>query len=261
MKRTKIDQTFCALALKSALAVAAVALFFATLPTPAASSQPNSGVLPIGSAPYGKTYGEWSAAWWKWCFSLPSDGHPLFDTAECSAGQSGPVWFLGGTFTLITGDDGSVTGTATRDCTVPAGKALFFPILNTECSTVEGNGETEQELRDCATFFGSSAAHPDSNLECTIDGNVVSDLINYRVESPLFTYGPLPDNNILQALGLDVAAGTTSLSVSDGVYVMLAPLSKGTHTVHFSGSGIFTVEEHGFDFVFRLNITYHITVE
>ena len=154
-----------------------------------------------------------------------------------------------------------VIGRATRNCTVPAGKALFFPILNTECSSVEGNGQTETELRACATFFGTSALNPESHLECVIDGKAVKDLVGYHVQSPLFTYGPLPEHNILQALGLAVAAGTTSLSVSDGVYVMLAPLSKGNHTLHFAGSGIFTVEEHGFDFVFREDITYHITVQ
>jgi len=218
-------------------------------------------VLPPHANAFGKTYGEWSAEWWKWCFSLPVDQHPLFDTADGSAGQSGHVWFLGGTFTLIEGEDGLVVGTADRHVTVPAGKALFFPILNTECSTVEGNGETEEALRECATFFGSSVANPDSNLQCMVDGKALANLINYRVESPFFAYGPLPENNILQAFGLDAPAGTVSPAVGDGVFIMLAPLSHGEHTIHFGGSGIYTVEEHGFDFVFHLDITYHITVE
>src|SRR5437868_1105498 len=53
-------------------------------------------ILPVQSKPYGKSYGEWSAEFWKWEFSLPINQHPLFDTADCSAGQSGQVWFLGG---------------------------------------------------------------------------------------------------------------------------------------------------------------------
>ena len=28
---------------------------------------------------------------------------------------------------------------ATRDCTIPAGTSLFFPVLNAEASTLEGN--------------------------------------------------------------------------------------------------------------------------
>ncbi len=218
-------------------------------------------VVPPKAKYRGLSYGEWSAEWWKWCFSLPADRHPLFDTADSSAGQSGNVWFLGGTFTLIEDEDGSASGVVTRDCTVPKGTALFFPILNTECSTVEGNGDTEAELRDCAAFYGSAAMNPDSNLQCTIDGMPVKDLDHYHVQSPAFMYGPLPEDNILQALGLDVPAGTTSLSVSDGIDVMLEPSSAGRHTIHFSGSGIYTEAEHGFDYVFHLDITYHVTVE
>lgn len=236
--------------------VCLLTVILATLSLPAFA---NEGVVPSHANFRGMSYGEWSAEWWKWCFSLPADGHPLFNGTDCSAGQSGNVWFLGGTFTLIEGEDGSVVGVAERDCTIPPGTALFFPILNTECATIEGNGETEEELRECVTLFGSSVEHPDSNLECTIDGNPVGNLT--RVQSPAFTYGPLPEGNILQALGLDVPAGTTSLSVGDGVYVMVAPLSVGSHTIHFAGSGIFTQEEHGFDFVFHLDITYYITVQ
>src|SRR5262249_11776095 len=50
----------------------------------------NPGVFTPNSSPYGKTYGEWSAAFWQWEFSLPVDHHPLFDTAPASTGQSGP---------------------------------------------------------------------------------------------------------------------------------------------------------------------------
>jgi len=43
----------------------------------------------------GLTYGEWSVEWWQWALSLPTDAHPLFDTAPASEGQVGNVWFLG----------------------------------------------------------------------------------------------------------------------------------------------------------------------
>ena len=73
------------------------------------------------------------------------------DCTNGAQGQSGPVWFLTGV--LIKG------GTAKRDCTVPAGRMLFFPILNIECATLEDNGSTEEELRDCTNFFMSRAAN------------------------------------------------------------------------------------------------------
>lgn len=231
-----------------------------TMLSAASTIQAGGKALPVNSRPFGKSYAQWSAEWWKWCYSLPVDRHPLFDTADCDEGQSGPVWFLGGTFTVLTGENGEVIGRATRDCTIPVGKALFFPILNNECSTVEGNGETEAELRDCAEFFATGVLNPNSNLRCTIDGRRVENLQRHKVGSPLFTYGPLPDNNILESFGLDAPEGTTSPAVSDGIWVMVAPLSRGRHTIQFSGSAIFTQEEHGFDFVFTLDITYHLTV-
>src|SRR5436853_3928133 len=32
------------------------------------NGNPNPGVLPPNSAPHGKTYAEWSAAWFKWAY-------------------------------------------------------------------------------------------------------------------------------------------------------------------------------------------------
>ena|SRR2546427_3393345 len=48
---------------------------------------------------------------------------------------------------------------------------------------------------------------------------------------------------------------------SDGYFVMLAPLSRGQHTIHFTSAFVFTEEEDGFDFSFSLDITYRITVQ
>jgi hypothetical protein len=55
-------------------------------------------------------------------------------------------------------------------------------------------------------------------------------------------------------------AGTTSPSVSDGYFLMLAPLSVGSHTIHFKGSAVFTQAQDGFDFRFSMDITYHLIV-
>ncbi len=212
----------------------------------------NPGIAPPQSHPYGKTYGEWSAAHWKWLYSLPVDHHPLFDTADCSTGQSGQVWFLGGTFTTVSPSPNVVVGNATRNCTVPASKALFFPIIDAECATAEGNGTTDAELRACASGLIDHAR----GLAAEIDGVPVNNLAAYRKQSPLFTWGPLPPNNVL-----NFAAGTTSPSVSDGYFLMVQPQSAGRHTIHFKGSVVFTQAQDGFDFTFSLDITYHLTIQ
>ena len=211
----------------------------------------NPGVLPPESYPYGKSYAEWSAEHWKWTYSLAADAHPLTDTADVSTGQSGPVWFLGGTWAPTTDLDGNVIGIADRHVTVPVGKSLFFPIIDAEASTAEGNGTAEADLRAFANYLVDHAV----NLSCTVDGQPLENVEAYRASSPLFSFGPLPANNLL-----GLPAGTTSPAVSDGYFVMLAPLSKGQHTIHFAGAFVFTQAQDGFDFSFTLDITYHLTV-
>jgi hypothetical protein len=220
----------------------------------------NPGVLPPNSHPFGATYGEWSARWWKWAYSMPVNHNPLLDTADISTGQTGHVWFLGGTFgPPIEQGPGVFLGTANRTGTVPAGTALFFPIVNVEAATAEGNGDTEAELRAVAEWYINHT----TNLTCVIDGRPVHNLQNYRVESPLFQYGPLPDNNIPQNNGFpDLGEGTISNAVSDGVWLMLEPLPVGHHTIHFTGDFVFTAAEIGSDigYTLKLDITYNLTV-
>jgi len=184
---------------------------------------------------------------------LPADHHPLFDTADCSEGQTGRVWFLGGTFTALEGPPGTVVGEADRACTVPPGTALFFPIVNVECDTATIDGATETELRECANYFGDHIKT--ETLQVVVDGIAVDHLGLFRFESGLFSFGPLPEDNILTA-----PVDTTGEAIGDGFYVMLRPLSRGTHEIHIEGSVVFTAAEDGFDLQFIQDIDYLIDV-
>jgi hypothetical protein len=205
----------------------------------------NPGVLDPTNTYEGKTYAYWSAAHWQWVYSLPTDEHPLFDTGDVSVGQTGDVWFLGGTYTTTTDTNGVIYGTAVRDCTIPQGKALFFALIDAESSTAEGNGTNYAEL------LANSQALIDGvdTLSCTIDGQTVSNLTAYRAASDLFTWGPLPTNNVFGD-PVNFPAGTTSQAVADGYYMLVLPMAPGDHTIHFMG-GV-----PGFE----LNITYNIIV-
>jgi hypothetical protein len=230
----------------------------ASLAVTASADPASPGISPPQSHPYGRSYAEWSAEQWKWVYSLPVDHHPLYDTADVSAGQPFKhVWFLGGSYSATPDANGNLTAVVSRNVTIPAGTALFFPIFDSEASVLEGNGTTEAELRSFAQWLQDHA----QDLTCRIDGRVVRRIDNYRVQSPLFTIGPLPDNNVFQASGVTAPEGTTTPSVSDGVFVMVAPLSVGRHTIHFSGAAVFTLAEDGFDFTFSQDITYNVTVE
>src|SRR5262249_16121302 len=120
---------------RNALAIAAV-LCLAGVTSATAQGNPNPGVLPPNSSPHGNTYAEWSVLWWRWFISLAVPDNPV-SGAPCSNGQVGSVWFLAG-----------VPGTNSFNCTIPNGKTLFFPIINTECSNREDPpffGNTEPE--------------------------------------------------------------------------------------------------------------------
>src|SRR5262249_44854527 len=127
----------------------------------------------------------------------------------------------------------------------------FVSILNAEASTLEGNGTTEAELRAAAKSLQDHAV----SMEAAVDGVPVNDLERYRVRSPLFTFGPLPPNNLLGS-----PAGSTSPSVADGVFLMLNPLPPGRHQIHWGGVFRFTQAQDGFDFTLTLDIDYAITV-
>lgn len=218
----------------------------------------NPGIVPPDSKPGGFSYGEWSAKWWQWAYSMPINANPLFDTAPGSAGQSGNVWFLGSAVNTEQRPSGEIVSKADRKLTVPVGTMLFFPIMNVEGSKAEGNGETELDLTDYVSGFVGNI----TDMFADIDGVPVEDLQQYRVQSSLFTLGPLPDNNALQFMGAHAPAGTTTPSVADGFYLMLEPLFIGTHTIHFGGTVKFISDpnEPGFKLA-KQEATYQITVK
>jgi hypothetical protein len=74
-----------------------------------------------------KAYGGWSAEWWQWFLSIPADVHPALG-GSCREGQSGKVFFLTADFRPGDGD---------ISCMIPREKAIFFALVNVECSTKE----------------------------------------------------------------------------------------------------------------------------
>lgn len=251
------------------LAVALLVLMLTSSAAFAAAGQTSgAGVLSPAEPHYGKTYAQWSAAWWQWALSISvhnppySDQvyHPLFDPTgthtQCGVGQSGPVWFLGGAF-VVSGT--AAQSTIVRDgCTVPAGKALFFPILNNECSFLEGKkfgcpGTTVDDLRQDIKSVMDRAANLSADVDMVAIPIGTATQSPYRVQSPAFAF-TLPPDDLLSAIGEGpFQPGTYSPMVGDGFYLLLAPLSVGQHTVHFHG------EIPHLKFV--LDVTYHLTVK
>jgi hypothetical protein len=235
------------------LLAAALAAILTLVLTSAALAQPsaNSRVYPTTAKPFGKTYAQWSAAWWQWALALPVEGHPFiepsFDCNSANNGQSGPAWFLA--LSLSSLEEPLLE----RSCTIPADTAVFIGLANAECSDLEGLGTTEEEQRDCANFFANHVVM--SSLFCTIDGQAVANLRSFRFVSSQFTFSaPTP--------WFFGDTGGTGTAVSDGYFLMLKPLSSGTHTLSCSGVFHFSVAEGDpFDADFGFGNTYYLTVE
>lgn len=185
--------------------------------------------------PHGMSYVGWSEAWWHWALSFPLSESPVTDlTGELAGlGQEGPVFFLAGTF----------GGSAERTVTLPKGKSLFFPVVNVIGVWFPEPGvdpPTEEEFRAQADFlieFGYS-------LECTIDGEEIQNLADYRAQTGLFGI-TVPEDGLFPA-------GSYEPCISDGFYLMLKPLKPGEHTIHFRG----TLDLIGLE----TEVTYHLTV-
>jgi hypothetical protein len=186
--------------------------------THATSNNVNPDVFAPDSKPYGKTYGEWAANWWKWYASIPSDSNPGNDQTgkNCAIGQKDSnVWFLAGT------GGGSVK----RSCSTSVGKAILFPIITTECSyATDPAAKTEPEMRACAMSGDEGAT-----VQASVDGKQLQNLEKFRIQSPLFNV-TFPENNVFGT------KATFTPMLTDGWWILLKPLPPGNHEIHFGGA-------------------------
>jgi hypothetical protein len=216
------------------LTMIAAAVFFCVVPAPA---DDDKKVVPVAESYAGLSYGEWAAAWWQWAFHIPATAdYPLSPGGNTLLAQSGPVWFLAGVF-----------GIEVRQITIPSGIALFLPVINAECSLFEPppfQGDDATSLAACAN------GHVDNtkNLVAEIDGKPIKNLERFRIRSPMFTVGPVPEPNILSA-----PKGTITQSVDAGVYLLVLPMKPGRHTIHFGGT--FTVLGGTIDTTYKITVT------
>ena len=102
-------------------------------------------------------------------------------------------------------------------CTVKPGTKIFVAASAFECSTFEGNGSTDAELRACAR-----ASDVPSAPGVTLDGRRVA---VSEVETALLRI-TLPADNLF-----GLPPGTRGVSVGHGWVAQLHPLPPGTHTV------------------------------
>lgn len=189
-------------------------------------------VLPPHSIINGKKLGDWGAEWWQWAYSFNRDYSPVEDDSGrlCSLGQSGDVWFLAGSYT---------TRPIVRECTVPQGKYLFFPIIN---FIAHPTPEKPESCRMAAERAARLVEEPGS-LFFRINGVEIVSPRSHR-ESVGKCFDPFAKiDNMTKPTWAYPAA-------SDGYWIALKPLPPGTHILQFGGR-LATFEQ---------NITYKIHV-
>ena len=164
--------------------------------------------LPAKTPVEGLSQTEWSQRWWQWAFSFERSKSPIADLSgdRCGSRQVGNVWFLAGSYS---------TNRIERTCRVPAGKTLFFPLIN---YVYFHQGD---DPPDCPSLVRKAAKLTDrpGALVLEIDGKRIDKLETYRLATPCFSVVP--------GEAVDAAA--------NGYYVALAPLPKGEHTLNFGG--------------------------
>ena len=249
----------------------------------ASSAFAESGVPLPGES---EAYSTLSAEWWQWAY-LSTNSAGDFITLDDATGEfcdlnqpEADTWFLAGIRS-----DGPLAGTGpvSRSCAIPAGRRLFFPLLNS-LSLCPFPGETPEDLK--ASAAGGLGLDPDPNAEppanielyASINGIPVERRMTrapkdqktlfslrtqseiFGIDSSVFYNNPVPFGLPVGALRfpVPVAPGSTELIewacpnywTGDGYYVLVEPLPPGSHVIEFGASiGSFEVD-----------VTYYLTV-
>jgi hypothetical protein len=188
----------------------------------------------------GRRISEFGDLWWQWTYSMPAESSPVRDlTGEnCSQGQSGAVWFLAG---------GYGSSIIKRKCEVPAGKYIFFPVINMVYWRPEGATLSCERVKELA------ALNNDELLEIAIqlDAAQAANPAHSRLasENCFDLYGKVPR---------ELNPPKAYPAASDGYWVMLKPLSKGRHVLKFQAK--YDREDGAYGQMLQ-NIEYELVVQ
>lgn len=198
------------------------------------SSDPNSYFYPADSKPFGKSYPEWAAIWWKFVLekNYPPDKYPSEitrlkdpDGSLCAVNQTGNVWIL----------PGAASGNHIRNCTIPKEVSLLISPTDGYCNTER---TPESELENCAY----EDIKEDVRSGATLDGIELAKNheVNFlKASVPFDLYYPWGQGPYK--------------TVAAGVYIMLKPLPPGNHT-------LYQFLQTGDTQDITYSVTYHLTI-
>ncbi|KRE96529.1 hypothetical protein ASG87_16170 [Frateuria sp. Soil773] len=186
----------------------------------------NPMLYPKDSRPFGKSIASWAELNWQWIYAQPFEHNPYLDPtgADCAVDQSGPVWQLA----PIAAPS---SGTYTRSCTIPRGKAIFLQIGSIAddwpCPDPSFGPKPGQSLYD---FLVADARNYNmvDELDLRLDGRPIFNPKRYIYTSEdLFALKGDPS----EAQFDPCLTGAYQPSVVYGYFMMFRPMSPGTHTL------------------------------
>jgi len=168
-----------------------------------------AGVMPPAARVHGYSLLDLATAYNAWAWGTSAEVNPLV-AARCERSPVNPnIWFL----------PVSLGGETTATCQLPPGAFLVVTPGSIECSNIEPDpffGADEAGLRACVDGWFALLNH----AEVILDGNPVTNLSDYALRTRALT---LPPNNLLST--------ESGLSMSEGYFLAVPPLSRGTHTL------------------------------
>lgn len=169
--------------------------------------------------------------WVQWALGEPTNqAGPIADqTGElCGDGQDGPIWYLAGTF----------GGPVERECEIPAGKQLVFPLVNQWCvfpsEFYDSEEAIEADLPLIEDWYQSNFSNVCA-LTLRLDGVELLDYETMVDELYIDVMEPfeidLNDNH----WATQWFAGGEMPATGAGYYAHLPPLTPGDHVLELGG--------------------------
>jgi len=170
---------------------------------------------PVASM-FGKSYTQWGVEFWKWEVG--------FDCSSIFGAGVQPQNFPG---VFILQQSGNVTIPSNLAILVSAGTVIDdYPCVDTSFHPAPGETLEHFLTRDAIAVDGAY-----SNQTVIIDGNTITGMSNYHIVSPMFNF--TGNHDLVNCLDPCIT-GTVQQGVVVGTFVMIKPLSIGTHTIHIS---------------------------
>lgn len=191
-------------------------------PSPHVRHDPNPQLFDVDSYPYGISMLEWSENWLRWEYSIPAASNPqIVAGASYDQHQIGPVYFV------PVGPNHDDAFTVPREKSVavmlsqigndyPCPDPTFEPAPGQSLFAFLSDGLTT--INDDITV-----------LDVTLDGVAIADPLRYRYTSSRLFYF-IGDKSLTASFDACVT-GTLQPTVADDLFIILKPLSRGTHTL------------------------------